>query len=375
MRRKPSDHRVLLSETILQLRSRRATSRTALAKALGASASTLGLYVDQLTAMGYVEELGLERANVGRPQRVLGVRGAAGLFVGLEFNAQRVQAACVDFAGKLLVTEKCDLPEHPEMPNVLRALVDLLEKVTAGRPEPLLGIGVGAPGLVDRKKGVARYFSFVKQWKDVPIVEVFRQRFRVPTTLENNLRVIALAERWFGGGRDLTDYVVFGPRSGFGMSIMHNGELLRGAHEVAGEVGFWSWPQPDGTQAMQDLLSATAVYRRLAKLGPDSALPTDLRAALEKAARPDSPEWKSVVLDFAKVARNVQLLVDPEKIFLHGPLTSLGEKFCQEISALVTTLPPQLPDMKIQLVPSTLGDDAGALGAASLAMEAWEPPV
>lgn len=375
MRRKPSDHRALLASTIIHLRSRKAVSRSALAKALNASASTLGLYVDQLTAMGYIEEVGLEKANIGRPQRVLGLLPGAGWFAGLEFNAHHVQAVSVDFSGKRLASEVYALPDQPDMPTVLRALVETLEKLAAGRSAPLLGIGIGAPGLVDRKKGVARYFSFVKHWKDVPIADIFRQRFRVPATLENNLRVIALAERWFGQGSDLNDYVVLGPRSGFGMSIMHDGELLRGAHEVAGEVGLWSWPQPEGTQAMHDLLSATAVYRRFAGLAPDAVRPEDLRTALALAARPGSEEWKSVVLDFARVIRSVQLLVDPEKIFLHGPLTSLGESFCQEISDLVTTLPPQLPDMKIQLVPSTLGDDAGALGAASLAMEEWEPPV
>ncbi len=375
MRRKPSDHRALLASTIILLRSRKAVSRSALAKALNASASTLGLYVDQLAAMGYIEEVGLEKANVGRPQRVLGLVSDAGWFAGLEFNAHRVQAVSVDFSGKELGAESRTLPTNPDMPVVLRTLVEVLEKLASERSKPLLGIGIGAPGLVDRKRGVARYFSFVKNWKDVPIVDVFRQRFRVPATLENNLRVIALAERWFGEGRDLNDYVVIGPRSGFGMSIMHDGELLRGAHEVAGEVGLWTWPQPDGTQAMHDVLSATAVYRRFAQLATDMALPEDLRAALTNVARPGSEEWKSVVLDFARVVRSVQLLVDPEKIFLHGPLTSLGEKFCMEISTLVSTLPPQLPDMKIQLVPSTLGDDAGALGAASLAMEEWSPPV
>jgi predicted NBD/HSP70 family sugar kinase len=375
MRRKPSDHRTLLASTIIHVRSRRAISRSTLAKALSASASTLGLYVDQLTAMGYMQETGLDKAGIGRPQRVLGLLPEAGWFAGLEFNAHHVQAVSVDFSGHRLAAEVMELPDKPDMPTVLRALVETLEKLAAARSTPLLGIGIGAPGLVDRKKGVARYFSFVKHWKDVPIADIFRQRFRVPATLENNLRVIALAERWFGQGSDLTDYVVFGPRSGFGMSIMHDGELLRGAHEVAGEVGLWSWPQPEGTQAMHDLLSATAVYRRFAGLAKDAALPGNLRAALVEAAKPGSEEWKSVVLDFARVIRSVQLLVDPEKIFLHGPLTSLGESFCQEISDLVTTLPPQLPDMKIQLEPSTLGDDAGALGAASLAMEAWEPPV
>lgn len=375
MRRKPSDHRALLASTIIHLRSRKAVSRSALAKSLNASASTLGLYVDQLTAMGYIEEVGLEKASVGRPQRVLGLLPAAGWFAGLEFNAQRVQAVSVDFAGKQLGSESRHLPAKPDMPTVLRTLVEVLEKLMADRPEPLLGIGVGAPGIVNRKRGEGSYFSFVKHWKNVPIVEAFRQRFRVPTTIENNLRVIALAERWFGEGQDLSDYVVLGPRSGLGISIMHDGELLRGAHEIAGEVGLWTWPQPDGTQAMHDLLSATAVYRRFAGLGPDAILPEDLRSAITQVANPDSPEWKSVVLDFARVVRSLQLLVDPEMIFLHGPLTALGMPFCEEIVNLVLTLPPLLPDLKLRFQPSSLGDDAGALGAACLAMEEWQPPV
>ena len=61
----------MLGSTILHLRNRRATSKTSLAHALKASASTLCLYVDQLIAQGYVQETGLDKAGVGRPQRVL----------------------------------------------------------------------------------------------------------------------------------------------------------------------------------------------------------------------------------------------------------------------------------------------------------------
>ena len=84
------------------------------------------------------------------------------------------------------------------------------EKLIAGQKAPLLGIGVGVPGLVDRKRGTGRYFSFIKQWKDVPVTELLQQRFKTAVTVENNLRVIALAERWFGGGHDLRDYVILG---------------------------------------------------------------------------------------------------------------------------------------------------------------------
>jgi predicted NBD/HSP70 family sugar kinase len=363
----------MLGATILHLRSRRATSRSALSRVLGASPSTLCLYVDQLIAQGYVQETGLEKASVGRPQRLLGLREEAGWFAGIEFNAQRVQATCVDFAGKAKSTETRLLPEAVDAQTVLKVIAEMLNSLIASQTAPLLGIGVGVPGLVDRNRGVGRYFSFIKHWKDVPIKEILNQHYQTPVTVENNLRVIALAERWFGGGRDLSDYVILGPRSGFGMSIMHNGELLHGAHEVAGEIGLWSWPQPEGDRALHDTLSATAMYRHMARLGPEAPLPADLRSAFQKIGDPTSAEWRSAVLDYARVIRSVQLIVDPEVFFLHGPLTALGAEFCSDIESSVAGLEPKLPDMKIRIVPSTLGDDAGSLGAASLAMEIWDP--
>ncbi|MCX6857052.1 MAG: ROK family protein [Verrucomicrobia bacterium] len=363
----------MLGATILYLRSGQAVSRTSLAQLLGASASTLCLYAEQLIAEGYIREIGIEKPTIGRPQRLLGLVPEVGWFAGIEFNAQRIQLTAIDFAGKPITSAVCPLGGDPRAADVLQLIFSELDKLVASQTSPLLGIGIGAPGLVDRKRGVSRYFSFIKNWHDIPLADMLRKRFKVEVTLENNLRGIALAERWFGGGHNLKDYVILGPRSGFGLSIMHNGQLMHGAHEVAGEVGLWSWPQPEGDRALHDTLSATAIYRRMAGLQPDAPLPEDLNAAFKNVAQPGSAEWQRAVLDFARVIRTVQLIVDPEIFFLHGPLTALGESFCQDIQTTVEGLSPKLPDMQIKIVPSTLGDDAGALGAASLAMETWDP--
>lgn len=363
----------MLGATILNLRSGHAVSRSSLARILGASASTLSLYADQLIAEGYIKETGIEKASKGRPQRLLGLVPEVGWFAGIELNAQRIQIVAIDFAGKVISSKVCLLASEPEASDVLKTIVAELDTLVSNQTSRLLGIGVGAPGLVQRKRGVGRYFSFIKNWQEIPIVELLKKRFKTSVTLENNLRGIALAERWFGGGRDLKDYVILGPRSGFGLSIMHNNQLMHGAHEVAGEIGLWSWPQPEGDRALHDTLSATAIYRRMAGLPPEAILPADLGTALKDVAKPGSPEWQSTVRDFARVIRTVQLIVDPEIFFLHGPLTTLGAAFCQDIQATVENLDPKLPNMQIKIVPSTLGDDAGALGAASLAMETWDP--
>ena len=377
MRTNAAIQRDLLGAALLHLRSGRAVSRSSLAVALGLAPSTIGLYIDQLIADGYVDESGLEQGPLGRPKRRLATLPGAGWFAGVEFNAERVQAVSVNFSGQRVTAQSKWLPDDADTRTVLQTIKTVVGTLAKNTPGPLLAIGAGAPGVVDPNDGVGAYYAFLPDWRNVPLAETLRERFEVPVTVENNLRVIALAERWFGGGRDLEDYVVLGPRSGFGMAIVHRGELMRGARFAAGEIG-----RMPGTilgsankGEVHDALSAPVVWRRLSGASARAKVPEDLRAALTEFAGVDNPAWNEIITDYATVIACLQLLFDTECFFLHGPLTSLGERFCADVVAAIRTATPALADAPIRIVPSTLGDDAGALGAASLAMESWAPIV
>ncbi|MCB1091951.1 MAG: hypothetical protein KDL87_10490, partial [Verrucomicrobiae bacterium] len=100
----------------------------------------------------------------------------------------------------------------------------------------------------------------------------------------------------------------------------------------------------------------------------DAPLPSDLRSALSAFAETPGQEWHALAADYALVIGHLQVLLDSRAAFLHGPVTALGEPFCK---AIVRQLPAECPPLELH--PTILGDDAGALGAASLAMEAWRP--
>lgn len=374
MRTTPALLRDLLAATVLHVRSGRATARSTLAASLGLAPSTVGLYVDQLIADGCLDESGVVRGGVGRPQRMLATRPEAGWFAGIELNAGRLQAVRVDFAGKPVGAYARTFEPRPRTRTMLRAIETAVAALARGTRTPLLAIGVGAPGVVDPITGVGTSYSMVTDWKQVPIAATLEKCFHVPVAVDNNLRAVALAERWFGGGRDLGDYVILGPRSGFGVAMVQAGKLTRGAHHAAGEIGRSPWPP--GTQRgteLQDALSAPAVWRRLAGVSRQTRLPEDLAAALGKYASSRSAAWRSVVADFAHIVSLLELMVDPEAFFLHGPLTALGPCFCAAIAENARASTPSLTGHPLRIAASTLGDDAGALGAASLAMEAWKP--
>jgi predicted NBD/HSP70 family sugar kinase len=370
--RNPEELRRNLAQTILHIRSQRATSRRTLADVMALSPTTAGFYVDQLIGSGHVHETGLEQVGMGRPKRSLGTRADAGWFAGVEFNAERVQAVRVDFSGRLIASQLRPLPEGVSTAVILKEVKNVLTALRQDTSTTLLGIGIGAPGVIDPELGLGLDYAFVPDWKKVPVVKTVRS-FGVDVILENNLRTIAIAERWFGGGRDLDDYVIVGPRSGFGIAVVHDGRLLSGTNHAAGEIGRWPWPWGTNIGELHDQLSAGVIWRRLSGASVRSKLPPNLRTALLKFAGVRSKQRDSVVEDFAHALGCLHLILDSSAYLLHGPLTALGAKFCDEIVDRIATIIPRLEKRLPKLLPSVLGDDAGAIGAACLAMERWEP--
>jgi predicted NBD/HSP70 family sugar kinase len=225
-----------------------------------------------------------------------------------------------------------------------------------------------------RSAAWASDYAFVADWKKVPVAKTLRKAFGVNVTLDNNLRAIAIAERWFGDGRNLEDYVILGPRSGFGIAVVHGGRLFGGANHAAGEIGRWPWPFGKNECELHDRLSSAAVWRRLSGASSRTRLPSNLRSALSKLADARNKRRDSVVEDYAHVLGSLHLLLDSSAYLLHGPLTALGAKFLDEVAARIAVLIPVLSERLPKLLPSQLGDDAGAIGSACLAMEFWETP-
>jgi predicted NBD/HSP70 family sugar kinase len=373
MRIKPVDQSQIAARCLINIRNGVGESRRELADALDMSPSTAGLYVDQLIDAGYVIETGLKHGVMGRPKRRLEVRLEAGWFVGVEWNSNQASAVRLDFAGGRLDQENRVLKAGVTSSEVLVVIEEMIEGLVDGKSGKFLGIGLGAPGVVDADKGTAGDFPFIANWSDVPLKAQMEARFQVPVTVGNNLRVIALAERWFGGARGLENFIVLGPRSGLGVGLVIGGQLLDGLNHAAGELGNWGWVSSSGGNELHYALSAPAVWRRLTGAEIGAPLPDDLRGEMANIAAKLDDCWREVAQDFGQVVGCLHLLLDTEAIFVHGPLCGLGRGFWEAVVDYSIKLMPRLESRPPPLVCSALMDEAGALGAASLAMESWIP--
>jgi predicted NBD/HSP70 family sugar kinase len=217
--------------------------RVHLAKDLGVSPASVTTITSELIEAGLIEEVAVPRegdAGRGRPAVSLGVRAGARLVAGMKLSDREHTAVIVDFAGKLIADEA--IPRQPgpmQLDEILVAIQTLLDRVCAKSnvdPAQLSSIGIGLPGFVDCADGMVLWSSILAD-RSVPIAALASARLGIPVFVDNDANLVALAELWFGAGRNLSDFAVVTIEHGVGMGFVMNHRIYRGAQRLGMELG------------------------------------------------------------------------------------------------------------------------------------------
>ena len=233
----------LESAMIRLVRARGGISRVELARKLKLVPSTAGIYVDRLLVEGYLLETAVSVRGLGRPPVVVQLNPRAGRFVGVDFDARQIFATAVDFAQQPLQEVRRTIPARATVERVLEIIADAITEVAGTSRTNCSASGSACPARSMRRAESRCDIRFCETGTKCRSVRGWPNTFSVPVSVENNLRSIALAELWSGQGRGLRNFVCLGVRSGIGSGIIVDGQLLRGANNLAGEIGRWVCPE------------------------------------------------------------------------------------------------------------------------------------
>ena len=219
-------------------------ARIDLARKTGLNAATVTNIVEELLAAHLVEETGHGTSRVGRRPIFLEVNPTARFTLGIDLARDAISGAIVDLAGR--VVEQFKEPAGPWLDGAVvlatvGQMVDrLLAALPAGDRHSLLGIGIGAPGRVSFSSG--RYLAppAYGAWDGLALRQEIASRFSIPTFFDNNGNTSTLAELWFGAGQGVANFALITVATGVGGGLVVDGDLYRGAHDLAGELGHMS---------------------------------------------------------------------------------------------------------------------------------------
>ncbi len=386
-----------LRAILLTLLRHEGMSRVRIAQITELSTTTVTNLVAELLEQGIVAEEGSEdvelKRGVGRPRTALRLIPDARYVIGIYMGTSRVRVMLTDlFARSLAFREFTFLPEtQPE--TVFEETLSNIQAVIAEsgiNRQLIIGVGIGAPGLVDSYLGV-NILSPVLGWRNVPIRNWFASRLGLPVFVDNNVRAMAMAESLLGVGKDVYVLAYVYARGGVGSGLVVGGQLYRGGI-AAGEIGHTAI-LPDSGEAcrcgnigcLETLVSESSIVRAAQSLtvrDPHGVLASHLmetgKRPIERifdAARAGDPVTRNLLNERARYMgiglANLVNTVSPEMIVLDGIFAAGQDLLFPPVRETLRRWAFAGMGEQVQLVPPTFGADAGVIGAAALALDVF----
>jgi predicted NBD/HSP70 family sugar kinase len=211
-------------------------SRADVARATDLTPPTISEVVYDLIERGLVEEIGLAPSSGGRRAILLRLVDDARQLIGIDLSRREFRGALANLRGQ--ISHRIELPLGERDGEAALALVyELIDALIPAASKPLLGIGIGAPGLVDSSNGILRQ-SVNLNWRYIPFRSLLESRYGLPVYMANDCQLAALEAYTFQDHRESPmPLVVINVGWGVGAGIVLHGELMHGDPVGAGEIG------------------------------------------------------------------------------------------------------------------------------------------
>ncbi|CUP28905.1 ROK family protein [Clostridium sp. NSJ-49] len=304
--------------------------------------------------------------------------------VGVDLGGTKIYTALVDLEGNIINEKIVETLAEEGEEAVAGRIINTIDSVIAGVDKDLIkAIGIGSPGPLDAKKGIIIETSNLP-FKNFEIVNVLKERYDLPTYLDNDANVATLAEFMFGAGKGTENMVYITVSTGIGGGAIINGKLYRGNTANALEVGHMTVSKEGprcgcgNVGCAESFASGTAIGKR-AKEAVASKVVTSLKkynnvTAKEvfiEAAEGDAEAKR--ILDSALyylgiTVGNVMSHLDPEKVVMGGGVINGGDIVLETVKKVVAERCLSVFAENCSIEKAKLGGQAGVLGAAALAI-------
>ncbi|MCP3711194.1 ROK family transcriptional regulator [Paraburkholderia sp. CNPSo 3274] len=371
------------NERLLLQALRRAgeASKADLARLANLTSTAVGTIITSLTANGLIEVSGRRDGQRGQPASLLRLSPRGAFAIGVRLDRTNIETVLVDFAGQMIERRSRDmlLPQPSVAQEIVqRDIAELLGLLTTEERSRLAGIGVAQPynlGSWLRELGLPA--DTFRVWNDVDFAGELARATALPVFSENDGNAAAIAEIFYGCGRQRDDflYLFLGPAIGGGIAI--DGDCVRGLTGNAGDFAVMPVPpsrlpsahKPPGQwDILLSRASLISLRRHLQYCGETIDSRADLEACIARG-HPGVQEWLDDCVDaLAPSLRSAFCVLDVPAVVLDADVDAgLIDTLMQRLRLAVAATAPEARGTPA-LVRGTFGPDAGALGAATLPM-------
>jgi glucokinase len=314
------------------------------------------------------------------------------LIIGIDLGGTKISTALANSAGGIIAHDRRETRAAEGQEAVIGRMLDAARQVMAQaevKAIEVAAVGIGAPGPLDIDAGVVVAPPNLPGWDRVPLGRLIEDELSITTFLDNDANAAALGEHRFGAGRG-TDHMIYVTVStGIGGGLILDGKLYHGVGGVAGEIGHVT-VLPHGPLCncgnrgcLETLASGTAIAREarervtrgiptlMADLAGSAPEHITAKLVVEAAGRGDAEAQYILAeaMNYLGIGiANLVNLFNPQLIVIGGGLANIGEALFEPVRRAIDRHAFSAAARAVQVVRAELGDNAGVLGAAAVAL-------
>ena len=257
--------------------------------------------------------------------------------------------------------------------------------------ENIQSLGIAVPGIYREKTGTV-WAPNIPGWSDYPLLNQIEKAVDIPVTIDSDRACYILGEVWMGNAKNCRHAIYLAVGTGIGAGILVDGKVLRGAHDIAGAIGWMALQQPfdakytdvgnfefyasgDGVARIaKELVTTQKSYNgTLAQKDPSSITSHDVFASEEQGDELANEVFQICIRFWGMAVANLISLFNPEKIILGGGVFGPAVRFISAIKEEAGKWAQPISKKQVSIECSALGTDAGLYGAALLALQRIKP--
>jgi glucokinase len=298
--------------------------------------------------------------------------------IGIDLGGTNLKVALLDLNCKIkdkeVLSTRSFLEKDDLILGIAHSVTRFIKYNNLSKAE-ILGVGLGLPGPVDTKSGVVHFFPNIPGWREVPLREILKKKLGLPVFLDNDAKLMALAEYKLGAAKGFNNILCMTLGTGIGGGLIINGKLYRGFNNAAGEVGHLPINEKGLTCncGAEGCLEAYVGNKRIsfeAKKKFKRVISLEELSGLAERRNKIAIEiWRKTGAHLGFALAGVVNLLNLDAIVIGGGVAKAGNALFNSITKTLKEQAMSVQAKRARILKAKLGNEAGLIGAAIMVKE------
>ena len=297
--------------------------------------------------------------------------------IGIDIGGTSLKCGVVNELGEILFSFLVSLKDIKTEAEIISLMVNAIKQCTDQLKEPIVGIGIGFPGLIEDDVIIGGGVN-LPGFEQLPLGKILKELTGHNVVIDNDANLMGLAELMYGAAKDSSDAIFLTIGTGIGGAVMINKGLYSGYKNRGGELGHTVIQHNGiacacgGRGCLETYASVTALIKFYQTQNPSADENIDGKTIIEKYLSGENHAIKTMQHHFDYLASGIVNYVNifsPQKVIIGGGISEAGQFYIDELTQRVKTFALPVAFNHTTIVAADLGNKAGLLGACAIAFQ------